>query len=98
MPLTMNSRPVGEVMIVQCGGRIVAGSEVFTLQAHIADVLPQYADVVLHLDNVVFVDSSGLGALVRLVSTARSKGGDIKLCGVQPQLRKMLSAGLAWIS
>jgi anti-sigma B factor antagonist len=90
MPLTMNSRPVGEVMIVQCGGRIVAGSEVFTLQAHIADVLPQYADVVLHLDNVVFVDSSGLGALVRLVSTARSKGGDIKLCGVQPQLRKTL--------
>jgi hypothetical protein len=29
----MNSRPVGEVMIVQCNGRIVAGSEVFSLQA-----------------------------------------------------------------
>jgi anti-sigma B factor antagonist len=90
MPLTMNSRPVGEVMIVQCNGRIVAGSEVFSLQAHITDVLPHHADVVLQLENVGFVDSSGLGALVRLVSTARSKGGDIKLCGVQPQLRKTL--------
>jgi len=90
MPLTMNSRPVGEVMIVQCNGRIVAGSEVFSLQAHIGDVLPNYGDVVLQLENVGFVDSSGLGALVRLVSTARSKGGDIKLCGVQPQLRKTL--------
>jgi len=90
MPLTMNSRPVGEVMIVQCNGRIVAGSEVFSLQAHIGDVLPNHGDVVLQLEHVEFVDSSGLGALVRLVSTARAKGGDIKLCGVQPRLRKTL--------
>ena len=27
---------------------------------------------------------------MRLVSAARAKGGDIKLCGVQPQLRKTL--------
>jgi anti-sigma B factor antagonist len=90
MPLNMNSRPVGEVMIVQCSGRIVAGAEVFSLQAHIGDVLPNYADVVLQLEHVPFVDSSGIGALVRLVSSARAKGGDIKLCGVQPQLRKTL--------
>ncbi|HYM07506.1 MAG TPA: anti-sigma factor antagonist [Terriglobales bacterium] len=90
MPLTMNSRPVGEVMIVQCNGRIVAGSEVFSLQAHIGDILPNHGDVVLQLERVEFVDSSGLGALVRLGSTARAKGGDIKLCGVQPRLRKTL--------
>jgi anti-sigma B factor antagonist len=90
MPLTMNSRPVGEVMIVQCNGRIVAGAEVFSLQAHLGDVLPNHGDVVLQLEQVTFVDSSGLGALVRLVSAARAKGGDVKLCGVQPQLRKTL--------
>lgn len=90
MPLNMNSRPVGDVMIVQCDGRIVAGSEVFSLQAHIGDVLPKYADVILQLEKVPFVDSSGVGALVRLVSTAREKGGDIKLCAVQQQLRKTL--------
>ena len=90
MPLTMNSRPVGDVMIVQCNGRIVAGAEVFSLQAHLGDILPHHGDVVLQLEQVDFVDSSGLGALVRLVSTARAQGGDIKLCGVQPQLRKTL--------
>jgi CheY-like chemotaxis protein len=42
------------------------------------------------LEQVDFVDSSGLGALVRLVAAARAKGGDIKLCGVQPRLRKTL--------
>jgi anti-anti-sigma factor len=90
MPLTMHNRAVGDVMIVQCNGRIVAGGEVFSLQAHIGDVLPHHADVVLQLEQVGFVDSSGLGGLVRLVSAARAKGGDIKLCGVQPQLRKTL--------
>jgi anti-sigma B factor antagonist len=90
MPLSMNSRPVGDVTIVQCNGRIVAGSEVFSLQAHLGDILPHHGDVVLQLEQVDFVDSSGLGALVRLVTTARAQGGDIKLCGVQPRLRKTL--------
>jgi anti-sigma B factor antagonist len=86
----MNSRPVGDVTIVQCNGRIVAGGEVFSLQAHLGDVLPHHGDVVLQLEHVDFVDSSGLGALVRLVTTARAGGGDIKLCGVHPRLRKTL--------
>jgi anti-sigma B factor antagonist len=90
MPLTMNSRPVGDVMIVQCNGRIVAGAELFSLQSHIGDVLPKYGDVVLHLEQVGFVDSSGLGALVRLVTDARARGGDIKLSAVQPHIRNTL--------
>jgi anti-sigma B factor antagonist len=90
MPLRLDSRPVGDVLVVRCQGRIVAGGEVFSLHSHIGDALPKYGDVVLQLEEVGFVDSSGLGALVRLVSTARSKGGDIKLCGVPEQVRKTL--------
>ena len=90
MPLSVNSRPVGDVMVVHCNGRIVAGAELFSLQSHIGDVLPKHGDVVLQMEEVGFIDSSGLGALVRLVSTARAKGGDIKLCGVQERVRKTL--------
>jgi anti-sigma B factor antagonist len=90
MPLSVNSRPVGDVMVVHCNGRIVAGAELFSLQSHIGDVLPKHGDVVLQMEEVGFIDSSGLGALVRLVSSARAKGGDIKLCGVQERVRKTL--------
>jgi anti-sigma B factor antagonist len=90
MPLTVNSRPVGDVIVVQCNGRIVAGAELFSLQSHIGDVLPKHGDVVLQMEQVGFIDSSGLGALVRMVSSARAKGGDIKLCGVQERVRKTL--------
>jgi anti-sigma B factor antagonist len=90
MQLRLESRPVGEVLIVQCHGRIVAGNEVFTLHSQVGDSVEKYGDVVLQLDQVDFVDSSGLGALVRLMRAARLKGGDLKLSGLQPRIRKML--------
>jgi len=70
---------------MQCHGRIVAGNEVYTLHAQVGDSVVKYGDVVLQLDQVEFVDSSGLGALVRLVQAARAKGGDLKLSGVPPK-------------
>jgi anti-sigma B factor antagonist len=60
------------------------------LHAQVGDSLAQHADVVLQLERVEFVDSSGLGALVRLVQAARAKGGDLKLSGVPQMLRRSL--------
>jgi anti-anti-sigma factor len=68
----------------------VAGNEVFTLHSQVGDSIVKYGDVVLQLDQVEFVDSSGLGALVRLMQTARAKSGDLKLSGVSPRIRKTL--------
>ncbi len=90
MRLRLESRAVGEVLIVQCIGRIVTGNEVLTLHAHVADSLAKYGDVVLQLDQLEFIDSSGLGALMRLMQAARSKGETLKLSGVPPNIRKTL--------
>jgi anti-sigma B factor antagonist len=90
MQLRLESRPVGEVLLMQCHGRIVAGNEVFTLHARVVDAIEKYGDVVLQLDQVEFVDSSGLGAMMRLVQAARSKGGDLKLTGVPAKVYKVL--------
>jgi anti-sigma B factor antagonist len=90
MQLRMESRPVGEVLVIQCHGRIVAGNEVFTMHSHVGDSIEKYGDVVLQLDQVEFVDSSGLGAIVRLMQAARSKGGDLKLSGMPPKMRKVM--------
>ena len=90
MQLRLESRPVGEVMVVQAFGRIVAGNEVFTLHAQVGDAIEKYGDVVLQLEEVEFLDSSGLGALMRLMQAARAKGGDLKLSGVPPKVHKVL--------
>jgi anti-sigma B factor antagonist len=90
MQLRLESRPVGDVLVMQCHGRIVAGNEVLTLHARVGDSIEKYGDVVLQLDEIEFVDSSGLGALVRLMQAARAKGGDLKLSGLPPNIRKVL--------
>jgi len=90
MQLRLESRPVGDVLVMQCHGRIVNGNEVYTLHASVGDSIVKYGDIVLQLDQVEFIDSSGLGALVRLTQAARAKGGDLKLSGVPPRIRKTL--------
>ncbi|MGA9392249.1 MAG: STAS domain-containing protein [Candidatus Sulfotelmatobacter sp.] len=90
MQMRLESRPVGDVLVMRCHGRIVAGNEVFTLHSQVGDSIDKYGDVVLQLDHVEFLDSSGLGALVRLTQAARSKGGDLKLSGLPPKVRKVL--------
>jgi anti-sigma B factor antagonist len=90
MALRIESRPVGDVLVVQCQGRIVNGNEVHALHAYFGDTRAKYADVVLQLDQVDFIDSSGLGALVRLMHASRAKQGDLKLCAVPEPIRRTL--------
>jgi len=90
MHLRLEIRPIGEVAVVQCHGRLIGGNEVFTLHSQVRDAIEKYGDVVLQLEDVEFVDSSGLGAMMRLVQAARAKGGDLKLSGLTPKIRKVL--------
>jgi anti-anti-sigma factor len=64
--------------------------DVFTMHHYVGDSFAKNGDVVLQCDGVEFIDSSGLGAMVRLMQAARTKGGDLKLSGVPPRIRKTL--------
>ena len=90
MQLRLEIRPIGEVAVAQCHGRLIGGNEVFTLHKQVGDAIEKYSDVVLQLENIEFVDSSGIGAMMRLVQAARAKGGDLKLSGLTPKIRKVL--------
>ncbi len=90
MRLSLDTREVGRVTIVHCNGRIVAGAESESLRSHVAWVLRDRRSIVLHLGEVAFVDSSGLGTLVRALTSTRQVHGDLKLCNVPDPLRKVL--------
>lgn len=90
MRLSLDTRDVGRVTIVHCTGRIVAGGESESLRAHIAWLLRDRRAIVLHLGEVVFIDSSGLGTIVRTLTGTRQVHGDLKLCNVPEHVRKVL--------
>lgn len=46
-------------------------------------------NLVIDLKAVRFVDSSGLGSLVSGFKNASARNGNLKLCGLQPQVRSM---------
>ena len=90
MKLSLETRDVGRVTIVRCKGRLVAGAETEALRAHVAHLLRDKRAIVLHLGEIAFVDSSGLGTMVRTLSSTRQAKGDLKLCDVPDHLRKVL--------
>ena len=90
MRLSLDTREVGRVTIVRCSGRIVAGSESESLRAHVAWLLRDRRSIVLHLGEVGFIDSSGLGTMVRTLTSIRQTHGDLKLCNVPEHVRKVL--------
>jgi anti-sigma B factor antagonist len=88
--LSLDTREVGQVTIVHCNGRIVAGGESEALRAHVAWLLRDRRSIVLHLGEVGFIDSSGLGTMVRTMTSTRQARGELKLCNVPEHVRKVL--------
>ena len=88
--LNPDIRRIGGVVLVTCSGRIVAGPQSESLREQIKSLLPEGREIVLHLGEVTFIDSSGLGILVRLLASARAAGGDIKLCNVPREIHHTL--------
>ena len=53
----------------------------------ITPLLDAQTNLVLDLSRLRFVDSSGLGAFISCLRKLNAKGGDLKLCGMSPQVR-----------
>lgn len=90
MSLQMMTRTFAGVLIVECSGRIVLGEESANLRHLVRDHLNENKHVVIDLGNVSYIDSSGLGILAGLYTTARKAGGAIKLARLNPLLQDML--------
>ena len=90
MTLSLQSRLVGGVTVMKYGGRIVDGVESALLQEQVDAVLAECPFIVLDIAEVDFVDSSGLGLLVRLLSRLRAAGGDLKLCSASNRIGEIL--------
>jgi anti-sigma B factor antagonist len=88
--LTLHSRCVGDVTVVTCSGRIVAGEESRSLQAYLDRQLGQTPHVLLHLGGVEFIDSGGLGLIARYLTRAQEGRGTLRVCAVSAKMNDVL--------
>jgi anti-sigma B factor antagonist len=79
----------GDSAVVKCHGRLVLGVSEELYQA-VKHILPETKVVVIDLHDLTYVDSMGLGTLVRLYSASKQAGCEFKLLHLGKQLRNLL--------
>ena len=96
MDLSMESEAVGERMVVAVGGEI----DVYTapkLRDRLVELINSgHYHLVINLEGVDFLDSTGLGVLVGALKRVRSHQGSLRLVCTQERLLKIFRiTGLA---
>jgi anti-anti-sigma factor len=91
MPLEITQREMNGIYLLALKGRLVLGEESSGLLTVIDNLLASGATrMVINLEQVNYVDSAGLGALIEMHRKTKAKGGSLKLCHLRPNLRQAL--------
>jgi len=91
MNCTVSVRHSGGVAIIDLAGRVMQAAGADAVRDAIeAELDDGYKNIVLNLDGVDFIDSSGLGALASSFITVAKLGGRMKLLNTQSRVNSML--------
>jgi anti-sigma B factor antagonist len=89
--MTITTREVSHVTIVDIDGRITLGDETGQLRDTVHQLLAAgKKKIVLNLAAVDYIDSSGVGELVSSFTTVRNAGGELKLLSLSKKVSDIL--------
>jgi len=84
-------RQVNGVAIVDLCGRITLGGGGAMLRDAVLELLVEgQKKIMLNLSRVTHIDSSGIGEMVRALTTTRSQGGELKLVNISQPANEVL--------
>ena len=87
--LTLDVARSGNAAVVRCGGKLVAGVNDL-LYLKVSKLIPESKRIVLDLTDLIQMDSTGLGTVVRLYVSAKSAGCDLELINLGKRIRQLL--------
>jgi anti-sigma B factor antagonist len=89
--MELTTREDGHVTIMSVQGDLVIGEPETTFKRTVTRLLEEgKVNLLVDLSEVGFLDSSGLGALVRAMTNSQKEGGQTKLLNAGPQVRRLL--------
>lgn len=91
MALTIASRSVDGVTVLDLSGRITLGEGSVQLRDAVRDLIGKgQKNILLNLGDVNYIDSSGLGELVSAYTTAKNQGASVKLLNLTRKVKDVL--------
>jgi anti-anti-sigma factor len=91
MGFTVDSRSVGDVVVVYCKGRMDLGEGLQELADQVRMPLQSGSSVLLHLGEVETIDAAGLGVLAELAAQAAGSERELRLCNVPKKIADVIS-------
>ena len=90
--MKIDERAVGDVKVLDLTGRVTLGEGDELLREKINTLLSQgNKKIVLNLGGVPYIDSAGLGEIVRTYTTVSRQGGSLKLLNLTKRISDLLS-------
>jgi anti-sigma B factor antagonist len=90
--MTLTTREVSHVTIVDINGRIVLGDEIEQIRDTVRELVAAgKKKIVLNLAKVDYIDSSGVGELVASYTNVRNAGGEMKLMNLTKKVHDILN-------
>jgi anti-sigma B factor antagonist len=90
--LEIEERVTGDVIVLDLKGRVTQGEGDELLKDKVNSVVNQgYKKILLNLAEVPYIDSAGLGEIVRTYTTVSRQGGSLKLVNLTKRITDLLS-------
>lgn len=89
--MKFSSRQVANVVVIDIEGKILLGDGDVEIKQAVDDHLAQgRKKIILNLAKVPYIDSAGLGEIIRCYTAIRKSGGDLKLLAPNQRLIDLL--------
>ncbi len=90
--MKFSTRKVGDVIVIDVDGKILLGEGDVEIKQTVDDLLKRgNKKILLNLSRVPYLDSAGLGEIIRCFTALRRSGGNFKLLSPNKRIIDLLS-------
>jgi anti-sigma B factor antagonist len=89
--MVIEMRIIGDVRILDCNGKIKLGEGTTAIRKAVLDALEAGTKkIILNFEEIDYIDSSGVGALLSAYTSVANAGGKMKLLHLTARIRELL--------
>ncbi len=90
--MEIQERTIQDVVVLDLTGKLTIGEGDELLKERISNLIQQgHRNLLLNLEGVPYVDSAGLGEIVRTYTTVSRQGGKLKLVNLTKRITDLLA-------